>query len=242
MDGLRSAFAFLTILPAGEPREGARPVAWFGVVGWGLGALGALVAWAGSLVAGDGRVLLCALLIVAGWGLLTRLLHWDGLADTADAVWGAHDVDGRLAIMHDSRSGAFALAAVVFVAMAQVFAVAQLVSWEAWGLILIAPVLGRLSALLALATIPPARPDGLAASLAGPLSRGETTVAVLTALPVAAFAVRFPVTVALSLLAAWGLPRLLARSVRGITGDILGASVLLVETLTLVIAAMAGGW
>lgn len=239
---MRAALGFLTVVPAGEVHEGARPVPWFGAVGWLLGGLGALLAWAGSIVSGDGRVLLCALLVVAGWGVLTRFLHWDGLADTADAIWGAPDVEGRLAIMRDSRSGAFAVVCVVFVAMAQVFAVAQLISWQAYGLILIVPVIGRLSATLALATIPPARSDGLGAALAGRLSRSGVAVTVVLTLPVLAFAVRFPVTVALSLLAAWSVPRLLARSVRGITGDLLGASVLIVETIALVVAAMAGGW
>jgi len=238
----RAAVSFLTLVPAGDSGPDAVPAPWFGLVGWLLGAVAALFAWATSGVAGDGRILLVAVLIVGGWAVLTRLLHWDGLADTADAVWGAHDAESRLAIMHDSRSGAFAIAAVVFVALAQVFAVAQLISWQAYGLILITPVLGRLSATVALATISPARTEGLAASLAGRLTPRGRIITVVCAVPLAVFAFNFPVTCVLGLLAAWGVPKLLARSVNGLTGDILGASILLVETITLIAAAMAGGW
>ena len=47
------------------------------------------------------------LLVVAALALLSRGLHFDGLADSADGLFGGYDREHRLAIMKDSRIGTF---------------------------------------------------------------------------------------------------------------------------------------
>ncbi|MCP4364352.1 MAG: adenosylcobinamide-GDP ribazoletransferase [Planctomycetes bacterium] len=54
-------------------------------------------------------------LIIVIFIALTGALHLDGLADTADGVWGAWDAEKRLEIMKDSRTGTFGVVALLVV-------------------------------------------------------------------------------------------------------------------------------
>ncbi|MEF3697445.1 adenosylcobinamide-GDP ribazoletransferase, partial [Desulfolutivibrio sp.] len=104
--GFFAALGFLTRFgPAAGAREAdfAASVAWFPVVGLGLGL--AAVAPAQVFFGDSPRV--CAWLVVALDLWATRGLHADGLADVADA-WGSMARGERFfEIMKDSRVGAF---------------------------------------------------------------------------------------------------------------------------------------
>ncbi|MBN2404210.1 MAG: adenosylcobinamide-GDP ribazoletransferase [Coriobacteriia bacterium] len=239
---IRSAIGLLTLFPVGAVREDARPTAWLSWVGWILGAAASGMAWVVSLFDTSMlQTLVVAVLIVAAWAVASRLLHWDGLADTADAIWGGSSPSRRLEIMRDSRSGAFAIIGVVLVAFLQVSAVAVLLESHLWWTFVAAPVFGRLSATIASWTLTPARADGLGASVAGSPRPGEVIIAALSAVGTLTF---FSVTrlavVVFGVVLALLVPRFLARTVGGITGDTLGAGILLVETAVLVFAAMVG--
>src|SRR2546422_10360486 len=97
---------------------------WFPVIGVGLGA----VLVAADLVASSlFPALLSALLTVTAWKLLTGGLHLDGLADCLDGLLG-HDAEQRLAIMRDSRIGAFGAIGLILFLLLEVVAVAGLPS------------------------------------------------------------------------------------------------------------------
>ena len=115
-----SAAQFLTRLPMpgwagwedGRLDRAAKYFPWIGAL---IGALCGLVFWGASLVF-DGGVA-AALALLSG-ALITGALHEDGLADTADGIGGGGDRTRRLAIMKDSRTGAFgALALILIVAL-----------------------------------------------------------------------------------------------------------------------------
>lgn len=241
---IAAALSLLTVVPTRES-DGARPVRWFPAVGWLYGgvALG-LASGAVALGAAKGIVaLLAGAVIVGAWAALSRMLHFDGLADCADALGARGDVTDRLRVMRDSATGAFGVVAIVLVMVAQVVAVAVIVESRAWWALAAAPVLGRFGAAAALIQLRPARPDGLAARYAG----AETTVGVLVIVASLVPLLLFPpdhgrfiaalVGVAVSQLVPMGL----ARRFGGITGDVLGATVVLTETAVLVWAALAGG-
>src|SRR5579883_3399555 len=114
-EDLITAAAFLTRLPlrAPPPLPGALARAsWvFPVIGAGIGIVGGL---AYVVAASLGLPVLAAALIAIGATvLLTGGLHEDGLADVADGFGGGADRAAKLAIMRDSRSGAFGVLAVV---------------------------------------------------------------------------------------------------------------------------------
>jgi adenosylcobinamide-GDP ribazoletransferase len=239
---IAGALSWLTVI-AVPTWEDARPVRWFPLVGWLYAGVALVIAVAGTII-GEGYFgrLIVGWMIIGVWALMSRFIHWDGLADTADAVWGAHDSVRRLEIMRDSRTGSFGSLAVTLVAIGQVIAATAVFASHDWWALAAAPVLGRFAATAALWTIKPARAEGLAARLAG----REGISGWVGALGVCAFLLVAPTPervvllvlgIAVSLLG----PRVMARAVGGITGDILGASVLLVETTVLVGAALIAG-
>jgi len=241
-----TAVRLLTILPLGRV-DGVHPARYFSLVGWVFAALGAGIAsgavWLGH-ADGLGAVL-TAVVVVAAWGALSGFLHWDGLADCADGFGVRGDAARRLEVMRGSAVGAFGVMAVVLVALIQVAAIAMIVESRTWWALGAAPVIGRWGAGVALTVREPARPDGLAARYAvrePGIGLLVPTLAVLPLMlvPSEARDARVIATVA-GLLAAFAMPGPFVRRLGGITGDVLGATVLLTETAVLVGGALAGG-
>ncbi|MCX4909331.1 adenosylcobinamide-GDP ribazoletransferase [Streptomyces sp. NBC_00878] len=253
-DGLRFAFGTLTVLPVEVTRwdrEAARagmlcaPVAGL-VVGLAAAAVGLFL-----LVLGAGP-LLAAVAGAAVPAVLTRGLHLDGLADTADGLGSGKPAEDALRIMKRSDIGPFGVITLVFVLFGQVAALSEAYGGS-WGRGALATVVSAVAARLALTLaarvgVPPARPEGLGAAVAGTVPlRGAVLVTVgVTALAAGAgFGAYGPVHGVLAVLAvvtACGCAELLLRhSVRrfgGITGDIFGALAETAATATLVVLAL----
>ncbi len=101
---IAAALAWLTVVPIGA-HDGSRPVRWFPLVGWLFGGVALAIAFAGTII-GVGRLgeFVIGLGNRGGRGAHEPVPSLDGLGDTADAVWGAHDAAHRLDIMRDSRT------------------------------------------------------------------------------------------------------------------------------------------
>ncbi|MFC4591142.1 adenosylcobinamide-GDP ribazoletransferase [Sphaerisporangium corydalis] len=234
--GLRLAAGTLTIWPAGTPRAdretAGRAMTLAPVVGLLLGVAAAVVmAVAGRAVA----PLLAAGLGVGALAVLTRGLHLDGLADLADGLGSGRPAEGALEIMKRSDIGPFGVVALVFTLLVQVAAAAE----AGPAALAVACVTGRLAVTWACVTgVPPARPEGLGAMVAGTVRQSDAIIATGAAVAVALVAglasgapVAYPLAVLAGLGAAWALRAHATRRLGGITGDVLGA---LVETATAV--------
>ena len=86
--------------------------------------------------------LLVGLLTIAAWKLATGGLHLDGLADCLDGLAG-RDPEHRLAIMRDSRIGAFAAIGLVLALLLDVAALAEMAEDRRWRMLVVAPTVGR---------------------------------------------------------------------------------------------------
>jgi adenosylcobinamide-GDP ribazoletransferase len=239
---LLGAFRFLTVLaiPGPHPRapEQGRVLAWFPLPGLVLGAAAAGAAWLlrGHLAAGA-----AAVLIVGGLAWLTGALHLDGVADVADGLGGGHGDPARtLAIMRDSRIGAFGATALVLVLGAKVVAVAELLGRTdvPWALVC-APVVARFAAVPLVVLFPYAAPEGMGRAFHDQAGGRELAIAaVLTAAILAAAGLRSLVPTAAALLAAAAVALLVRRRLGGLTGDAYGAAIELAETVFLVFAGI----
>ncbi|MPZ62540.1 MAG: adenosylcobinamide-GDP ribazoletransferase [Propionibacteriales bacterium] len=202
-----------------------------------LAAVAALVTWTGS-TAGLGPWV-CVVLALGAVQLLSRGLHLDGLADTADGLAASYDRERALDVMRRGDVGPAGVAAVGFVVLAQVAAGAQLLAAasETTGaaLIGVCVVLSRVSvAVGCVRGIPTARSSGLGATVAGTVPRLPLVVELLLLTSLAALVVRTlngtpwwsapAATVAVLVVTAVLLGRCVRR-LGGVTGDVLGAVV-----------------
>ncbi|MFI1026865.1 adenosylcobinamide-GDP ribazoletransferase [Streptomyces sp. NPDC020951] len=192
LDGLRFAFGTLTVFPVRVTRWD-RPAARGGMLAAPLVGLvvGGCAAGLGLLMLRLGASpLLAAVASAAVPAVLTRGLHLDGLADTADGLGSGKPAEDALRIMKQSDIGPFGVLTLVLVLLVQVAALTQLYD-ESWALGAVAVVVSAAAARLALtlaarAGVPAARPEGLGAAVAGVVPvRGAVLVAVAVVLAAA---------------------------------------------------------
>ncbi|MCX8008001.1 MAG: adenosylcobinamide-GDP ribazoletransferase [Coriobacteriia bacterium] len=236
----KQALAWLTVLPLGTTVEEGDPVPWFPWVGVLVGASSAGAAWCVRSVAhGEAGAFLASTSAVAVSAAVTGMLHLDGLADTADALIGSRSRDERLRILRDSRIGSYA-AASLFLALA--FAIiggAAAVTAGRYAAFVWAAVAARWGAALALSLLPAARTDGMAAAIARGRGVLSYCIAAAPLLAVAPWALSTSIpAVVTGLVASVAAPWSLSRRLGGVTGDILGAGIVLTEAATLVAAAL----
>jgi len=211
--------------------------------------IGAAVGLAAGLVFAIVRGLtgpgwLAAVLAVGVTVLITRALHEDGLADTADGL-GPHALEPprRLEIMRDSRNGTFGVLALVLSVLIKVACLAQLSGATGLVALMAAHALSRAVLAYPLLAYAPVHGDGLGAMAGKPSDQDVwLTVGIGAALafllllgkgffvaivaPVAAIAV------------AWFASRWIAERLGGYTGDTLGAVQQKAEIAVLVVVAL----
>ncbi|MGZ4582720.1 MAG: adenosylcobinamide-GDP ribazoletransferase, partial [Nocardioidaceae bacterium] len=210
MNALRLCFGTLTILPVRPPGELDRRTGGWAMVLAPLAAL-ALTVPAFALIrllhwqqSARLPALLVAGLLVGLVAVLTRAMHLDGLADTADGLGSGKPAEQALGIMRKSDIGPFGVVTLVLVLLVQVAALQQLLS-RGLGLPAVAAALVVSRLMLPVACsrgIRGARSDGLGALVAGSvgrvqllLSAGLATACLLVAF-VAALPLRQPTLVA----------------------------------------------
>ncbi len=228
-----AALGFLTVLGPARP-PGRSTLAWFPVVGGLLGALLGAVWWGAEQL---WPPLIVAAVVVAADLALTGLLHVDGLADAADGLLPPLERGRRLEVMRDPRTGAFGVTAV---------SGALLLRWAALASLAAEPLLlvglwAASRSVMAAATgvLPYAREaGGLASAFAAGRGAPLAGLALVPAAAVgAAGAGAAGATAVLAgVVGGAGVLALARRRVGGYTGDVLGATGIVIETVGLVVA------
>lgn len=234
----KHALQFLTRVPVRisefDPDDFSRSVNWFPAVGLIVGAAVAAAVWTGALVS----PWIAGLFGLIVWVWITGALHLDGLGDVADALGAAHRSPERfLEVMRDPHIGAFGTIAVVIQLFAKLILLAELATHSPLpllGLVLV-PAWARLGPLFWGLTVPPYA-SGMGERFAWKIDR--MAVAVEACLLAAASALVAPALLAgllvIPLISLYWRARL-----GGITGDCLGASTEVTETLLLLLLALA---
>lgn len=178
-------------------------------------------------------------LVVVALAALTGALHLDGLADTADGLFGGRNRAQRLAIMRDPHNGAFGFVAIAAVLLLKWAALIPLEDWLRTGSLLLVPSLARWSVLPSMVLFPAARGEGMAFDVQ---SRSRWPQAVLgSALAVGlSLAIFWPAglaVLALALVVALSIGAYATSRLGGVTGDVLGCTVEVIEAALLLLAA-----
>jgi len=245
--GPAESAALLTALPvparAATSTRGVLP--WAPLVGLLLGGVAAGVAVLGARWVSPpvGAVLAVAVLAV-----LTRGLHLDGLADTADGLGPVRDRERALQVMHRGDVGPFGVVTLVLTLLLQVACIAVLLSSDnGWLPVWSAVVVARLAMVrTGLPGVPIAAGSSLGRAVGGTVSGAWLAalvlavgglmagVGVLLAGPVALW---LPAAATAALFAAELLHRRATARLGGTTGDVMGAMAETATTVFLLTAA-----
>ncbi|MDV8024023.1 adenosylcobinamide-GDP ribazoletransferase [Rhodococcus sp. IEGM 1330] len=237
-EGLVLAFSWLTVLPVRGPADvdrdsAGRAIAWAPLVGLALGGVASAILWV-TTAAGLSPVL-GGLICVAAAALLTRGMHLDGLADTADGLGCYGPPERAREVMKSGSAGPFGVAALVLILGIQAASVGQLAQLHMWWAIVFVSVIGRVSAVLACRRgIDAAAPSGFGALVAGTQSSAAVALWVGAATAMSVYALpdrpwQGPLVVVTVLALAVVVARHCVRRFGGLSGDVLGAGI---ETTT----------
>lgn len=240
------ALGFLTALPlprggAETPGRLARSLGWFPVAGAVVGGLLLALDFGLALALPPG--VRSALLLVATVAI-TRGLHLDGLMDVCDGLFGGFTPERRLAIMRDSRVGAFGALGGALDLLVRYAALAALADgWRAVGLLL-PPIVGRWAMVWAMVAYPYGRAEGLGAAFKRDANWWHAALATAGAAALGAL-VWWPWG-AIGLVAGWlalaASGRFMLRRLPGLTGDCYGAINEVVEAVILLAVVAAAWW
>jgi adenosylcobinamide-GDP ribazoletransferase len=240
--GFWAALRFLTIFPTPVRREvstetSGQCLPYFPLVGLILGAILLGLHYGLSLILPAAVVM--ALLIIA-LVIMTGAHHLDGFIDTCDGVIAGKSKKERLAIMSDTKVGAFGIVSVVLLLLlkyASLFSVSTILP-----ALLLMPTLSRWTMVSIIFTFPYAKSSGMGL----PFKQGATwqrlTIATIIALIVAVVLLKWwgLVLMVILWLIAFGVANCFRARLGGLTGDNYGAINELAEVLVLLLLILIG--
>jgi adenosylcobinamide-GDP ribazoletransferase len=236
MRNLRIAFGLMTILPIKLPDDwqagdSGRASVWYPFVGLVIGGLTWLT-WMGTM-----RIfppLVAGIFTLIVWVLLTGGLHLDGLADCCDGLLASTSIERRLEIMKDPRLGAFGGIGLILVLFLKVATLSTLTPETSFGIILAAS-LARWC-ILSAGLMPLARPSGMGADFAAGFHRWYIFIGAIIPLGLAlALGTRGVISLLVGLVAAALVLWLAKFRIKGVTGDVFGMVVEIVEMVSLLV-------
>lgn len=236
MTPLWIALQFLTVFPIQlkqmpSPRQNAQSLLFYPLIGLLIG----LLLFAIAVVLVKLPIILLSTLLLVVWVWMTGGLHLDGLADTADAwVGGFGDPERTLRIMKDPSSGPIGVLSLLIVCVLKWSALYILLEQQQLWLLILVPMLARLSPLILFLTTPYVRNQGLGTAMSQHIPRklSYMTIAVVLGLS-GIMGIWGLALVMMSLIIIWYLRVKFIQRIGGITGDTIGATIEWVESVSL---------
>ena len=230
------ALQFLTTFPIQlkampTKQQNAQSLLFYPIIGLFIGAILFGVAFVLHAL----PIVLLSSIILVVWIWLTGGLHLDGLADTADAwVGGFGDKERTLSIMKDPACGPIGVLSLLIVCILKWSAIYVLLQKQLYSALLLFPVLGRLAPLFLFLTTQYVRQKGLGSSIAEFIPKiGAMVVFGLSLLATGYFVWIGLLTAVIFILTLLYLRHKFIQRIGGITGDTVGASIEIVETVAL---------
>ncbi len=231
------ALKFLTIFPApavpdDSPENIGHSLPYFPVIGAIIGILLVALYYLVHLVFPTALV---SALLVAFLAVITGAHHIDGLMDTCDAFAAGKTREERLAIMSDTRTGAFGVTGAILLVLTKFAALTAISQTPP---LLIFPVISRWAMPGVMLIFPPAKDSGLGHAAREGANLSAFLVATTFTLIISILTLGLiagPVLMALSFLLVICLGYAFKRLFGGLTGDSYGALVEVGEVLTLLL-------
>jgi adenosylcobinamide-GDP ribazoletransferase len=242
MKHLLTAFNLMTTIPLPANKDwqagdSGRASVWYPFVGLVIGGLTWLI-WMGTTRLFPAPV--AGILTLVLWVTLTGGLHLDGLADCCDGLLASASIERRLEIMKDPRLGAFGGIGLILVLLLKAATLSTLTPTTSFGIILAAS-LARWCILPA-GLMPLARVSGLGADFAAGFHRWYIFVGAIIPLAMAlALGTRGVISLLAGLIATALVLSLAKTRIGGVTGDVFGLVVEVVETVSLLVFVI-GNW
>lgn len=236
LQGTRGAIAFMTLLPLGGSLNAVSLVV-IPLTGLIVGSVAFVGFWLGDR---SGSALVGAVVALIVDAALTRGLHYDAVADTADGLAGFVTRERRLAIMDEPTVGAFAVVALVVVVLVRVAAWSS-ITFPAFVIGFF--VLSRALMALAMMWFPLAKESSMAQVFASQRRRwiiwaliAEALIAIVVTALLATSLVAIAIVFGAG--CGFGVLALAVRRLGGITGDVVGAVGLVAESGMLLATAV----
>ena len=230
------AMQFLTVFPVQlkqipSPQQNAQSLLFYPLIGMLIG----LVLFAIALTLVNLPIILLSTLLLVVWIWITGGLHLDGLADTADAwVGGFGDPEKTLIIMKDPSSGPIGVLSLLIVCVLKWSALYVLLDQQQLWLLILVPMLARLSPLILFLTTPYVREKGLGTAMSQYIPRKLSYVIVAVVFGLCGFMGLWGLLLVIfSTMTLWYLRAKFIRRIGGITGDTIGATIEWVESVAL---------
>ena len=174
-----------------------------------------------------------AALVLAISVIATGAMHEDGLADSADGLWGGWDKSRRLAIMKDSHIGVYGVCAIALSLLIRWLTLSSIMAYGIhWMAFIAVATLSRTSMAMLMAVMPNARNSGLSQTVGRPAA--NTTWLAIGIGAVVAIACGYAVLVLVVAVATLICGTIAWAKIGGQTGDILGATQQITELAALV--------
>jgi adenosylcobinamide-GDP ribazoletransferase len=234
---LRKSFTFLSILPVDSKPQFSSgdfksAITGFPLVGAAFGIILVGSFWLAKLIL---PVPVAAVIVIAVWITLSGGLHLDGLADSVDGWFGGSNTQEKLKIMDDSSIGSFGVMAIILDVLLKYVATVSL-AIHIWPALFLTPLLGRFAVAYASTIGVPAKSHGLGKAVIE--ASGYRQLLLATTLTIVAGVAAFPTfKLMILLVAGWLATQIVVsfslKQIGGLTGDILGAIIELVELTVL---------
>lgn len=237
---IRLALGFLTRIPLPMPedpteKEWGQSVFYYPLVGAVIAGLLLLVYW----LADSQTIFVQGALILVVWVMVTGAIHLDGLADMADGWAGGHKESKRtLDIMHDPVSGPFGVISLILILMVKFAAILSLLQMEFWWVLLVAPIAGRVTMGVIMATTHYARDEGIGQVLSENMHKKAFLVQALLLIAVCYWVPFGFWAVGVVIVLGIYFRMRIIKKIGGFTGDTAGASCELAEALTMTVFAL----
>ncbi len=234
------ALSFLTIFPVKEKladeKDIGRSARYFPIVGLIFGFFLAAIVYILFLFGAEEVIGITSVIMLV---ILSRGLHIDGVADTADGLLGGRSKEEAIRIMKDSRIGAFGVVSLILLIAAKIQIINTLaISGVIIPIIILIPVYSRWAAVITASRYATFNNSGLGEAFSNSVGWAEL---IISSVLVAAISLIFfnvtqvAIIIFFFLLFNHILSALLTRNVKGINGDILGAIIEIQEIAVAVI-------